>query len=356
MKEYYSSADFTQAPKYDAHIHYHTFDDLFLRKAEKANLHLLAVNTNFNILPIDKQFEISRFLHQRHPLTFNFTGTFDASNFASKTFAEDSIEQIKQYMAAGARGVKIWKNVGMALKNEAGQYLMADDPVFTPIFAFLEKEKIPLMAHLGEPRNCWLPIERMTNDADKNYFSKNPQYHMYLQPEAPSYEQQIAARDRILELFPGLILVGAHLGSMEWSLEELAKRLERFPNFYVDLSGRFNYIFEQTLQNRDEVIGFFQTYQDRIIYGLDFFVTPDGSRKWMNPVCKCFPRAYMTWLFGRFYREIEKHWLFFATGQMIKTGEKTKSSGNIEGLGLSKDIVNRIFYGNANCVYKSNLK
>ena len=45
-------------------------------------------------------------------------------------------------MVAGARGVKIWKNIGMALKIEAGQYIMVDDPVFEPIFAFLEKEKI----------------------------------------------------------------------------------------------------------------------------------------------------------------------------------------------------------------------
>ena len=39
-KEYYSPADFNKSPKYDAHLHYHTFDDVFLRKAKKVNIHL----------------------------------------------------------------------------------------------------------------------------------------------------------------------------------------------------------------------------------------------------------------------------------------------------------------------------
>ena len=123
MKEYYSPADFFKSPKYDAHIHYPAFDDLYVCKAKKANIRLLSINTNF-AFPIDKQFEISQYLYQRHPQTFNFICTFDATRFASKTFAEDTIEHIKKCVAAGARGVKMWKNIGMTLKNEAGQYIM----------------------------------------------------------------------------------------------------------------------------------------------------------------------------------------------------------------------------------------
>ena len=32
------------------------------------------------------------------------------------------------------------------------------------------------------------------------YFSKNPQYHMYLHPDRPAYEKHIEARDRMLEM------------------------------------------------------------------------------------------------------------------------------------------------------------
>ena len=355
MKEYYSSADFIKSPKYDAHIHYHTFDDLYVRKAKKANISLLSINTDFNYHPLDSQFEISQFFHQRYPQSFNFIGTFDASAFSSKTFAEDAVAQIKKCMAAGARGVKIWKNIGMVLKNDAGQFIMADDPVFDPIFAFLQKEKIPLLAHLGEPRKCWLPLERMSPGMGLEYFSKNPDYHMYLHPEVPSYEQQIMARDRILERYPELIFVGAHLGNMEWNLEEVAKRFDRYQNFYIDLSSRFAYIFEQTLQNRNDVIDFFKTYQNRILYGSDCFVSRYNSRKWMYLFCKYLPHVYMNLLFQKTYHEIKQHWLFLSTDQIVNIGKMFKPK-HIEGLKLSKDIIDCIFYENIRCVYYSQIK
>jgi hypothetical protein len=357
-KEYYSPADFINLPKYDAHTHYHTFDDLFVRKAKKVNLSLLTINTDFPFLPRDTQFEIAQSIHQRHPRSFDFIGTFDASAFASKTFAEDAVAQIKNCMAAGARGIKIWKNMGMTLKNDAGQYVMADDPVFAPIFEFIEKKKIPLLAHLGEPRNCWLPIEQMTIGSDRRYFSKNPDYHMYLHPEAPSYEQQITARDNLLERYPDMIFVGAHLGSMEWNLEEVAKRMDRFPNFYVDISGRFAHICEQTFRNRNYVINFFETYRNRIMYGLDYFVFQNYSQWWINLMCKYLPRVYLTFLFQYLYRTIKSHWMFFATDKVIKIGkinDRPETSENIEGLKLPKKTVDSIFYENVRLVYFNNL-
>ena len=352
IREYYSPADFAKSLKYDAHVHYHTFSDLFVCKAKKANIRLLSINTNFDFLPIDTQFEICQHIRKHHPQTFDFLGTFDATKFASKTFEEDTIGQIKKCMAAGARGIKIWKNIGMTLTNEAGQMIMADDPVFAPILTFLEKEKIPLLAHLGEPHNCWLPLESMSISADRKYFSKHPNYHMFQHPEIPSYEQQIMAQEHILERYPELIFIGAHLGTMEWNLEELGKRLDRFPNFYVDLAGRFAHIFEQTFRNKNLVIDFFQTYQNRIIYGgLDYVVPHHG---WMHQFFIRFPRVFMNLLFRYSYQKIKEHWLFLATDKIIKTGRissNPESPRYIEGLKLPQKVVDRIFYENAIGIY-----
>ena len=330
MKDYYSKKDFINSPKYDAHIHYHTFDDLFVHKAKNNNLQLLSVNTNFDYMSIDEQFEISQSVFKRHPQTFNFLCCFDAKAFASKTFADDTIKHIKKCIAAGARGIKIWKNIGMALKTDAGQYVMADDPVFAPIFAFIEKEKIPLLIHLGDPRKYWLSFERKYQN--------------------PSYEQHIEVRDRILENYPDLVLIGAHLGCMEWSLEEVAKRLDSFPNFFIDISARLEYIHELTIRNRSQVFDFFETYQKRILYGSDFFVTQNYKWEWMILFYKCFPQVYMNLLFWWLFGKLKKHWLFLATDEVIKT-KIMKSPKHVQGLKLSKIIVDNLFYKNACRVY-----
>ena len=351
--DYYSPKDFIKAPKFDAHIHYQTLDDLFVLKAAKANMSLLSINTDLGF-PLDQQFKVCQYLKKRHPQTFAFLGTFDASAFASETFAEDTVKQIKKCMAAGARGIKIWKNIGMTLKNGEGQYIMADDPLFDPIYAFLEKEKIPLLAHLGESCNCWLPFEQMTTSDDALYYRRNPEYHAYTHPEVPSYERQIMARDRILEHHPGMIFIGAHLSCMESDLEELAKRLDQYPNFFVDIAACFGHLFYQTLLNRDLVINFFDKYQDRILYGSDWEVSDLNKRKWLNLFCKFFPKLYMGLLFINMSQTFKKHWLYLSTNQTIKIGKicnKLDSPTQIEGIKLPKKIVDRIFYENVRSVY-----
>ena len=42
----------------------------------------------------------------------------------------------------------------------------------------------------------------------------------------------------MLEKNPELIFIGAHMGSLEWSVDELAKRLDKFPNMSVDMAAR----------------------------------------------------------------------------------------------------------------------
>jgi hypothetical protein len=62
----------------------------------------------------------------------------------------------------------------------------------------------------------------MTDTGNYRYYKANPQYHMYLHPEAPSYDDQINARDMLLRNHPGLDFIAAHLASLEWSVDEIA--------------------------------------------------------------------------------------------------------------------------------------
>src|SRR5699024_2083049 len=75
---------------------------------------------------------------------------------------------------------------------------------------------------------------------------------------------------------PELVFVGAHLGSLEWSVEELARRLDRFPNMAVDMAARISSVQHLTRDDRDKIRDFFIQYQDRLIYGSDRIV--DDSR------------------------------------------------------------------------------
>ena len=51
---------------------------------------------------------------------------------------------------------------------------------------------------------------------------------------------------RMLNKNPELIFIGCHLASLEWSVDELANFLDRFPNASVDMAARMGQLFYQT--------------------------------------------------------------------------------------------------------------
>lgn len=235
------------------------------------------------------------------------------------------IHKLDSAFANGAVAVKVWKNIGMDLKDDNGKFVMIDHPQFDTILSHLERLKIPLIGHLGEPRECWLPLDSMV--LHKSYYAAHPEYHMYLHPEFPSYEQQVQARDNMLQKHPQLVFIGAHLGSLEWSLEELAERLDKYPNMAVDLARMTN-LFLHSKKDWQKTRDFFMKYQDRLLYATDVQVNETND-----------PSA----LKQRTHDSRLQYWSFFATDSIMKDG----TIGEFRGLKLPKQVIEKIYLENA---------
>ena len=199
---------------------------------------------------------------------------------------------------------------------------------------FIVKKGLPITGHLGEPRNCWLPLNEMTVRSDSEYFARNPQYHMYLHPDYPSYQDQINARDHMLEKHPDLIFIGCHLGSLEWNVDELAKRLDRFPNMAVDMAARICHLQYQSAKDRNRVRDFCIKYQDRLLYGTD--LSDNGT----NNGAGLARRIHETWL---------DDWKYFTSNDEMRSD---KFKGKFQGLQLPKEVIDKIFNRNAIKWYK----
>jgi predicted TIM-barrel fold metal-dependent hydrolase len=174
----------------------------------------------------------------------------------------------------------------------------------------------------------------MTTKNDSGYFSRNPQYHMYLHPEFPSYEEQMSARDRMLEKNPDLIFIGCHLASLEWSVDVLANFFDRFPNASADMAARMGQLFYQTREDREKVRNFFIEYQDRLLYGTDMIDRGGDAVSFHN-------RMHDTWL---------RDWEYLVTDNVMTSN---LIDGEFRGLKLPKSVVDKIYAGNAKKWYKS---
>ena len=264
---YYSLEDFKLIKKFDFHIHINTNETAFINQAQDDNFQFLDIVDDRPFgLPMSEQQKLAIIHLENFPDQMAFATTFSVKDWNNKDWVENTISELENSITKGAKAVKIWKNIGMDLRDQSGKFIMVNDSRLDPILDYLAKNHIPVIGHNGEPKDCWLPLDEMT--FSKGYYGSHPEYHMYLHPEYPSYEDQIDARDNMLKKHPDLIFVGAHLGSLEWSLDELAKRLDKFPNMRVDLT-RMSNLKLHALNNRQKTREFFIKYQDKLIYGTD---------------------------------------------------------------------------------------
>jgi predicted TIM-barrel fold metal-dependent hydrolase len=327
----YTLDDFYLIKKIDAHIHYYTSNETYLQYAQKCNTHLISINVDFlenEWISPETQLNIALEKKENAPAAFSYIGAVPVQHQLDDQAILQAINQVELEKNSGAIAVKIWKNVGMKITFQ-GELVTIDHPLFKPLLTKLADIRLPLLGHFGEPRNCWLPLDEMTVESDKLYFSKHPEFHMYLHPEFPSYKQQIEACNTMLHDNPSLQFVGAHLGSSEYSIEEISKRLDAYPNMYMDLAERVCHLQHQAAENHQAVYNFMMRYQDRLLYGSDMVFNDNKTEQ-----------AQL--------EELEKRWLnqwaFFTQNNSQSTWEVTKS---FKGLGLPKTVVDKIYYHNA---------
>ncbi len=331
-------AQVMQMPKIDAHAHLGAPGPeqlrAFMAFLEKINLRWLNICVGgTDWARLSRQIGSAQALHSAYPERLAWATSFTVANWGQADWARLANATIDDGFAGGAVAVKIWKDVGMVLQDPDGKYVMADDPRLDAVFGALAKQKRTLVAHLGEPRNCWLPVDQMTVDGDRRYFSANPQYHGLLHPEIPNYEAQVAARDRMLERHPSLRVVGCHLGSLEYSVDELAKRLDKYPNFAVDLSAR---IVHLQIQPRDKVRAFLVKYQDRLLYATDVQFGRGPAAEGADP-SKALARLAATY-------ESDATW--FATDQELAL-DNVRAGFKSRGVALPASVLRKIYFENA---------
>lgn len=326
----YTMADYGRVVKIDAHLHLHNAAPAFMAAAKRQNFKVLTINVDYpDFPPLADQQRVAIDLHKQFPEDVAWAASFSVDGSDQPAWLPATRQRIDAALKAGAVGVKVWKNIGMSLKGADNQLVMIDDARFAPLFDDFVTRGIPLLGHQGEPHNCWLPLEKMTVNNDREYFKAHPQYHMHLHPEMPSWEAQMAARDRMVAAHPKLRFIGVHLASLERDVDELAAFLDKFPTAVVDMAARIGQLQYQSQKDRERVRRFFIKYQDRVLYGSDMAQAPDQDGAALGK------EAEGVW---------RMHWRYFNTIDSFKVADLDKP---VQGLALPKAVVDKLYRTNA---------
>jgi predicted TIM-barrel fold metal-dependent hydrolase len=317
---------FASVDPIDAHIHIYKQSAALSAFLNHNRLHLIDIVVIDDRDPFYKDFQAQLTEAEEVVRSSNahasLCTTFSPYDFEEPGFSQRVIRQLDENFADGAIAVKIYKTLGLEIRNKNGMYLTADDPVFKPIYEDIAAHNRTVIAHLAEPTSSWQAPN--PSSLDYEYYKGHPGEYAYTHPEWPTKEAILAARDRLLEENPKLRVVGAHLGSMELDVDEIAKRFDRYPNFAVDTAARVPYLM---LQPRGKVRDFLIKYQDRVLYGTDFEMMPNTDVK-----------KGLAMLENIYAQD----WKYFATDETFEyKGRK------VTGLKLPASVLRKLYHDNA---------
>ena len=299
----------------DTHTHIHRMSPALFARLEQTGWRCLSICASRAIgdepSGLDEMIRGSVEVHRATRGRIAWATAFDPRGFESRDFAGRTIAGLQQSFAQGAIAVKIWKNIGIGVRAKSGEYLLPDHEALTPVFDAIQRADKTLIAHLADPDGAWLPLD--ANNRESGYYSHHPEWHMYKRPGVPSKEAILEARDRMLARHPKLRVVGCHLGSDEEHWDRLARRLDTYPNFAVDVAARVRYFVRG---DHTQARQFLMKYQDRVVYGTDFTLPADDAA-----AARGLPDTH------------ERDWTFFA--------------GSDTGLGLPEKVLQKIFRDNA---------
>lgn len=259
----------------------------------------------------------------------------DWTQIGEPDFGQVAAEDLRRAIAAGARGLKISKALGLAVRWPDGSLLKVDDPILDPLWRAAGELGVPVAIHTGDPLAFFRPP---TDDNPRiEELRAHPSWSFY-GSDYPSLEQLLEARDRMIARHPKTAFVGVHLGGFPENLDAVASSLREHPNLWVDLAAR---IPEIGRQDPEEVRAFFDEFQDRILFGTDLQVGRHrivlgsaGEGEWPAPEDAV-----------RYYGV---HWRYLETNDR-DFPHMTPIQGRwpISGIGLSRDVLDKVYRENA---------
>lgn len=164
----------------------------------------------------------------------------------------------------GFTGVKIWKDIGMRTKDREGEIVRLSDRRLNDVFRGIQDRGLVCVVHVADPIIAW-----QAEGGQVNYFKNNPEYFMYGRDSCPSHEELISDFEEVIQRWPRINFVAAHLLNLEHDFERLHLLLKSYSNLYLDTSAKNACIIRN---HSSDFLRLIENFPERILYGSDWTV------------------------------------------------------------------------------------
>ena len=250
-------------------------------------------------------------------------------------FARRQTALLERAKRDGMVGIKIFKALGLSVRDEKGKLLPPDAPRLTPIFEACGKLGLIVAWHVADPVAFFEPVTPNNERYDELKEAPDWSFHG---KDYPSHDELIAARDRVLKRHPNTVFLLIHLANYPEDLDYVDKLLDENPNVYVDTSAR---VPEFGRHPAEKVRALFIKHQDRILFGSDFISGPRGGMQ-LGSVSENQPRLPDAKVF------YERHFRYFETNE-AQMDHPTPIQGRwkVDAIGLPEKVLRKLYVTNA---------
>ncbi len=219
-----------------------------------------------------KQFDDLMALYSKYPDRFELWCGFDYTGYDQPGFGPAAVKELQRCFDAGARGVGELGDKGKGLvycrpTKAWGMHL--DDPRMDGLLEKCADLKMPINIHVADPYWMYEPMDAR-NDGLMNAYT----WRLDDQPGIVGHTGMVDILERAVKRHPNTTFIACHFANCSYDLGRLGKLFDECPNLYADISARY----AETAAIPRFTAKFYETYQDRLVYGTDMGLSPGVYR------------------------------------------------------------------------------
>ncbi|MHB9034379.1 MAG: amidohydrolase family protein [Anaerolineae bacterium] len=260
-------------------------------------------------------------LDRAYPGRFVTLCNIDWQDALSAGWLERTLKQLEQDVKSGARGLKVFKELGLIYRDPQNLLIMPDDPRIASIWDKAGELGVPVLIHTADPTAFFKPLNGDNERWDELH--RRPEWHFH-DPKYPAFMDLIESLYRTIAVHPSTTFITAHVGCYPENLGFVGEMLERFPNMLTDMSARVAELGRVPYSAHH----FFNTYADRILFGTD------GANIAGFRVC------------FRFLETADEYFSYAPNAPFPCQGR-----WNIYGITLDDEVLRKVYWQNAAKVY-----
>lgn len=228
--------------------------------------------------------------------------------------------QLEDNARRGARGLKVWKNLGLTVRDGSGALVLPDDPRVVRTLELAGTLGLPVLIHVADPTAFFDPVDGTNERLDE--LLRHRDWWFGDRATHPPFERLLDALAALVLATPGTRYIGAHVGCAAEELDRVEGLIAAAPHFSVDIGGRMAELGRQPRRFR----GLVERFPDRVLFGTDIYP----------------PSAEQFELHFRFLETADEAFEY-APGEAIPP----QGRWTVSGLHLPQDLLERVYSGNA---------